>query len=197
VENTIFTEIHEKRYTLAGEAPICNGELFNQFRYTANTPASKAVLDGTYEAPAGTDTATTTLFEEIAAIRKKVPQNTVSIIINPEQWKQYWRAVKEETSSSEPGIHFGHYIVGSKSNMISYYHAARVSVTLANAIQLERWSRGRSVMLEKTLGVMLVTKLWAILLMEGDFNAVNKMVYGMGMLKNVRDHNLMPKEIFS
>ncbi len=33
--------------------------------------------------------------------------------------------------------------------------------------------------------------------MEGDFNAVNKMVYGMGMLKNVRDHNLMPKEIFS
>ncbi len=37
-------------------------------------------------------------------------------------------------------------------------------------------------MLEKTLGVMLVTKLWAILLLEGDFNAVNKMVYGMGML---------------
>jgi hypothetical protein len=59
VENTIFTKIHEKRYTLAGEAPICNGESFNQFGYMANTPASKAVLNGTYKVPAGTDTATT------------------------------------------------------------------------------------------------------------------------------------------
>jgi hypothetical protein len=81
--------------------------------------------------------------------------------------------------------------------MISHFHAVRVSITLAHAIQLERWSRGLSVMLEKMLGVMLVNNLRAILLMEGDFNATNKMVYGVGMLKNVRDHNLMPEEIFS
>jgi hypothetical protein len=52
-------------------------------------------------------------------------------------------------------------------------------------------------MLEKTLGVTLVTKLRAILLMEGDFNAANKMIYGIRMMKNVRDYNLMPEEIFS
>ncbi len=52
-------------------------------------------------------------------------------------------------------------------------------------------------MLEKTLGVTLVTKLRAILLMEGDFNAANKMIYGVRMMKNVQDHNLMPEEIFS
>ncbi len=67
-EQTIFTKIHEKRYTLAGKAPIYNGELFNQFGYMANTPASKAVFDGTYEAPANSDTATNELFTEIAAI---------------------------------------------------------------------------------------------------------------------------------
>ena len=89
VENTIFSEIHEKRYTLAGEAPICNGELFNRFGYTANTLASKAVINRTYLAPVGTDTATSDLFAEIAAIRKTIPENSVSIIINPEQWKQY------------------------------------------------------------------------------------------------------------
>jgi hypothetical protein len=197
VENTIFTKIHEKRYTLAGEAPTCNEESFNQFGYMANTLASNAVLNGTYAVPVDTDTATTELFTEIAAIQKKVPANSVSIVISPEQWIQYWRAVNEETSSSESGIHFGHYIVGSKSDMISHYHAARVLVTLAHAIQLESWSRRLSVMLEKTLGVTLVNKLRAILLMEGDFNAANKMVYGVGMLKNIRDHNLMPEEIFS
>jgi hypothetical protein len=33
-------------------------------------------------------------------------------------------------------------------------------------------------MLKKTLGVTLVTKLRAILLMEVDFNATNKIIYG-------------------
>jgi hypothetical protein len=47
-------------------------------------------------------------------------------------------------------------------------------------------------MLEKTLGVTLVIKLRAILLMEGDFNAANKMVYGVRMLNSTRDHNLIP-----
>jgi hypothetical protein len=70
-------------------------------------------------------------------------------------------------------------------------------VTLAHAIQLEWWLRGLSDMLEKTLSVMLVTKLCVILLMEEDFNVTNKMVYGMRMMNNARDHNLISEEIFS
>jgi hypothetical protein len=70
-------------------------------------------------------------------------------------------------------------------------------VALAHAVQLERWLRRLSVMLEKTLGVTLVMKLRAILLMEGDFNATNKIVYGVQMMSNAREHHLMPKEIFS
>ncbi len=52
-------------------------------------------------------------------------------------------------------------------------------------------------MLEKTLEVTLVTKLCAILLMEGDFNAANKIVYKIRMLNNARGHQLMPEEVFS
>ncbi len=39
-------------------------------------------------------------------------------------------------------------------------------------------------MLEKTLRNTLVTKLRAILLMEADFNATNKIIYGNQMLYN-------------
>jgi hypothetical protein len=87
--------------------------------------------------------------------------------------------------------------VGSMSDIISHYHASHVLVTLAHAIQLVRWSRGLSVTLEKTLGVTLVTKLCTILLMEGDFNGTNKIVYRVRMLQNARNHNQMPEEIFS
>ncbi len=62
VEQTIFSEIHDKRYTQAGEAPICNGDLFRNFGYLVNTPASRAVLDGTYKMPTTSDTATAKLF---------------------------------------------------------------------------------------------------------------------------------------
>ena len=86
--------------------------------------------------------------------------------------------------------------MGSKSDIISHYHSARVLVILAHAIKLKRWSRDISVMLEKTLGVTLVTKLRTILLMEGDFNATNKIVYRVRMLQNARNHNQMPEEIF-
>ncbi len=112
VENTIFSEIHEKRYMMAGEAPICNGDLFDQFGYMANTPASRDVLDRKYVAPDDADAATMELFTEIAAIRKQIPANSVSIVISPEQWKQYWKAMNKETSLSKSGLHFGHYIAG-------------------------------------------------------------------------------------
>ncbi len=183
VEQTIFSEIHDKRYTLAGEAPICNGELFHDFGYLANTPASGAVLDGTYEMPTTSDTATAELFAEIAAIRALIPKDSVLITITPSQWKQYWKVVNEETSSSESGLHFGHYKVGGMSDIVAHYDAAQVTVTLAHAVQLERWTRGLSVMLKKTLRVTLVSKLRAILLMEADFNATNKIVYGNRMMK--------------
>ena len=51
-------------------------------------------------------------------------------------------------------------------------------------------------MLEKTLEVTLVTKLCTILLMEGDFNAANKIVYGIRMLNNARGHHYNAGGIF-
>ena len=52
-------------------------------------------------------------------------------------------------------------------------------------------------MLEKIKGCSEVSKLRSILLMEADFNAVNKMIYGRRMLQNVREHGFMPDEICS
>jgi len=52
-------------------------------------------------------------------------------------------------------------------------------------------------MLEKMFGARLVSKLRAILLMEADFNAMNKEVYGVWMLDNARQYKLIPEEIFS
>jgi hypothetical protein len=99
VKQTIFSD--KKRYTLAGEAPIRNGDLFQEFGCTAMTPALHAVLDGTYVAPSNLDAATSELSAEIPHICRLVPASSVSIVITPEQWKKYWQVVNKETPSSE------------------------------------------------------------------------------------------------
>jgi hypothetical protein len=52
-------------------------------------------------------------------------------------------------------------------------------------------------MLEKIFGCSLITKLRSILLMEADFNATNKTIYGIRMLANAHKYRLMPEEVFS
>ncbi len=62
---------------------------------------------------------------------------------------------------------------------------------------MDRWARGLSVMLEKMFGCVLITKLRSILLMEANFNAMNKIIYGQQMLNQARKYRLIPEEIYS
>jgi hypothetical protein len=52
-------------------------------------------------------------------------------------------------------------------------------------------------MLEKTAGCRLLSKLRSILLMEADYNANNKIIYGVRMMDNVRKYGLVEEEIYS
>ncbi len=67
--------------------------------------------------------------------------------------------MKEDTSLSSSGLHFGHYIAGADYDYISQFHALRVSLALKKGIALERWANELLVMLEKMVGVWLVSKL--------------------------------------
>ena len=197
VQEAIFNEVHQKRYNLAKKAPICQGALRGQFGYKATSPTARSVLDGTYEFPPEMDAATRELFEEIVHIRGMMPLDSVNGLISLECWQQQWKKVKEDMSSSQSGLHFGHSIADTDCDYISQLGALQVLLALKKDIALERWSKGLSVMLEKMFGVRLVSKLRAILLMEADFNAMNREVYGIWMLDNARPFKLIPEEIFS
>jgi hypothetical protein len=50
---------------------------------------------------------------------------------------------------------------------------------------------------KKMFRCALITKLWSILLMEANFNATNKIIYGQQMLHQARKYKLIPEEIYS
>ena len=197
IEEAIFNNIHQKRFSLAEVAPACNGRLRGLFGYNAATVTAKRILNGTFDYPDNFDRATKEICEECARIRLKVPKNSINLSISSSGWKAQWRGRREATSSLESGLHFGHYISGCASEQISHLHALKSTLVINSRTVLDRWARGLSVMLEKTFGCALITKLRSILLMEADFNATNKIVYGNRMLYKVRQNNLMPEEIYS
>ncbi len=85
------------------------------------------------------------------------------------------------------------YLLPTGSICIPY-----ASLIAKRGIVLDRWAQGLSVMLEKIFGCSLIMKLSSILLMEGDFfNASKKLIFGIGMLEQVRKYTLMPEEVFS
>lgn len=197
VESAIWQEIHGKRFYLAEQAPVCQGRLRGEFGYMANTPAARAVLDGSYRPDEDDHKGTIDLFEEIGHLRSIIPEDSVNTLVKHPLWKKKWKKKRESTSSSESGRHFGHYIAGAESDLISYCHAFLAWLALKKGYSPSRWERALSCMLEKVAGCSLVEKMRAILLMEADFNFMNKMIVGDRMLWNVRNHGFMAEEIFS
>ena len=134
---------------------------------------------------------------ECARIWEMIPINSLDTLITKEEWRWQWRGRRKSTSSSELGLHFGHYITGLSLDHISYFHALKALLIIRRGVVLDRWAQGLLVMLEKMFGCALITKLWSILLMEADFNATNKIIYGQRMLHQARKYKLIPEEIYS
>jgi hypothetical protein len=168
--------MQNKQFFLAESAPICNGELRDQFGYCADMDQANTILDGEYMAVEKVDNATVELFGEIGRIKAAKGNETTKDTITGEEWSKGWRRKKEETSSSKSGLHFGHYRLGLFSTMISHLHAMKASVAFKKGVPMERWKSGLAVMQEKQANCTLVEKLRSILLMEADFIFCNMII---------------------
>jgi hypothetical protein len=189
-------EQYPKRFYLAEEALLCSGPLRGYFGYNAVLPIAR-MIGGTFKYPPDFDEATKEILQECARIRMQVPKDSVGTSIMKENWHDHWGPAKEETSSLISGWHFGHYKAGLRSSYIAYLQALQATLVVQRGIVLERWSSGLSVMLKKIFGCSLITKLQSVLLMEADFNATNKTIYGIRMLAHVRKYKLMPEKVYS
>ena len=121
VERTIWSNIHGKRFHIAEQAPICQGRLRGEFGYMSDTKAAEEVLAGEYHYDANMHQGTAELLQQVAQIREIVPKNSVNTVITGKEWAQTWGKAKEKTSSSESGLHFGHYIAGSRSKVVAHH----------------------------------------------------------------------------
>ena len=120
---------------------------------------------------------TATIIGEIIRLFGLLWEGHGEIVLMDDQFRYYWRRFKERTSSSISGIHAGHYKIATYSNIITNFLSRKITLIARGGCPPDCWGHGLQVMLEKVAGVALVNKLHAILLMEADFNYMNKWVF--------------------
>ncbi len=81
--------------------------------------------------------------------------------------------------------------------MITTFLSKKIALIARGGCPPDRWGHCLQVMLEKVAGVALVNKLYAILLMEGDFNYMNKWIFGHEMINKLYQLGYVPGDQYS
>ena len=192
VEHAIM-ENNTNRFHLAASTPMMQDNAVRHVGFLGNTTCSTAILQGTFQPKPYFDDYTNKFLSFIGN-RPTIPP--FSSHIASSDFQKYWRSAREKTSSSMSGRHFGHYKAAAKNPYLSSIHAGFCNTATHYGISVPRWETGLSVMLEKIKNNIKVDKLRAILLMEADFNFVNKLMFGHRLINHVSAHHRMPEELY-
>ncbi len=71
------------------------------------------------------------------------------IVITPEDFKRFWRKVKEFTSSLMLGVHYRHYKAAIQDVLSTEILTQQLTLIARSSIPPKNWSLGLQVMLEK------------------------------------------------
>ena len=192
VEQGIMNMI-QTRYHLLDSTPLMEGALLGELGLKADTPTAQAILEGeTLQLP--TDNPAVQDFLHL--FKRQGDSGEIPLQVSTDDFLSYWKRAKEDTSSSLSGRHFGHYKTATRSPLLTKVYTQMCNLTYAKGCTLNRWKKGLTVMLEKEPGNIDVERLRAILLLEADFNFLNKLYFGSRMIDRAHQDSLIPPESF-
>jgi hypothetical protein len=157
-----------------------------------STEFSLQLLQGKANIPKDVDKTMVLLIWEIHNLWELLHDSHKSTNITLNIYNYYWGGAKESTSSALSAVHFGHWKDLIQSPHLVKFVCKQLNLIARCKIPPSRWSNGLQVLLEEVLGVSLVNKLRAILLMESDFNFFNKWIFGHEAVNKLYDIDYIP-----
>jgi hypothetical protein len=170
-------------YKVARGAPILqDARLHGNFGFLANTDLADQVLQGSYVYPQNMDTHTKLLLQEVRHIFHRLSKEEVMDFVLTTDFQSYWQHTNEDIQSSESGCHFGHHKAASYNRYLLAMHAAKLTLATSTGVPLTHWGNGLTVLLEMVFGNIYIDKMWAICLLEANYNWLNKFVFAKQMM---------------
>ena len=192
IEDACITE-NLQRFSQSNNTPPMTEPLLTDLGYLADTPEAQMILDGTYQAPPGTDYYTTLLLNELRmpdSIRNDpMPQTTVT----PTQNQQAWKRQKEQISSEPEGLTFSHYKASAQHPDLNQFDAMLRSLPYQHGFSPSHWQEITDVEILKKAGDYDIEKMRTITLMDAAFNMNNKQL-GRDLLNHAEKHNALARE---
>ena len=93
------------------------------------------------------------------------------------------------------GLYFGYYKAINRAHKIVLYKVELVNLAILNKTPLDRWLNRVSIILLKKTANISVTKLRAMLLLEADYNTMNKIIFNTRLTPILEEWNMIPRKI--
>ena len=107
-------------------ALITMTSLRRRLGFLSDTNFALQMLRGEVHILPDANASTTLVLEEIIRLFCTLHKGHSKIILEAEEFKYYWRRVREKTSSSISGLHFGHYKSAVYSPSLSDFLARKI-----------------------------------------------------------------------
>ncbi len=171
--------------------------LWERLGFLSDTEFAQSMLWGEVHIPADVDNTTTIVIEEIIRLFQSLHKGHVKISLGADEFRYFWRRVHEKTSLAISTMHFCQYKLATFSDTLTKFLATKIKLIARGRCPPDHWGHGLQVLLEKIAGVALVTKLQAILLMEGDFIYINRWIFGHEAINKLYTLGYVPGDQYS
>jgi hypothetical protein len=182
-----------ERFTQASHLPILQQHTINELGWYAETQASSDILSGDFMH------LTYTLDPSISRMIPYLPRPThlkdICCDISQEQYTYEWSRSREFTSTGISQVHFGHFKASCQDNMLLELDRWMAETCLKTGHSLKRWHRGIDVMIPKKSNSLRASQLRTIVLLEADFNFLNKLM-GKRIMQNAEKGHTVAAEQF-
>ena len=121
------------------------------------------------------------ILESLVMSRTIRDRGQIATQVTTEDFKSHFRRAKEKAASSFLTLHFGHYKTATEDRNLSKIHAGMLDIVARTGSSLPQWQQGLTVLIYKKKNSINIDDLRAILLMEVDFNMLNKLIIGQEM----------------
>ena len=118
---------NRKKFKLADNTPFRLEPLLSQCGTHADTESSREILLGTYDT-SQVDAGTGIFIRHLKVTDEILNRPPIPNKIEVTEFQDYWKKVREKTSASPSGKHFGHWKSIAKSNDLSKIFTQLVSI---------------------------------------------------------------------
>ena len=157
--------------------------------------AAQQILQGTFQIPPHIDNYSKKLLTQLAIPThiKSIPK--INTRLNTQDYIEGWSKMNENTTSGISNIHFGHHLACSKHSQNATFEAQMCELPYRTGFSPTRYQASINAMILKKAGKTDVDSLRTIVLLEPDFNFMNKKL-GRDVMDFAEQHHLIAPEQF-